>query len=96
MCGICFFSKFVLSSFILTLILNTAAWPWKVSVWLESRVSKIQGLNNSTFVCPVEAVGLCSQLRLERDDLKCTGSEYSSKQSLLNVPVIIYYCHHTS
>lgn len=96
MCGVCFFSKFVSSSFILTLILNTAAWQWKVSVWLKSRVSRIQALNNPTFVCPVEAVGLCSQLRLQRDALKCAGSEYSSKQPLLHVPVIIYCCHHTS
>lgn len=96
MCGVCFFSKFVSSSFILTLILNTAAWQWKVSVWLKSRVSRIQALNNPTFVCPVEAVGLSSQLRLQRDALKCTGSEYASKQPLLHAPVIIYCCHRAS
>lgn len=41
--GVCFFSKCVLSSFILTLALQRAAWQWEVSVWAESRVGESQG-----------------------------------------------------
>lgn len=58
MCGICLFSKFVSSSFILTLVLDSASWQWQVSVWLESRARNSQGLHNVTFVCPVYVVGL--------------------------------------